>query len=80
LVHAAAKAAWDKSKLPDWLDKKFYVGNIQPLLKTVSLSILKSAIGVSLSYAVDVRSGKRIPHPRHWQTLALLVESTQGSG
>jgi hypothetical protein len=34
---------------------------------------LSSKLGISIPYAVDIRSARRIPHPRHWQTLARLV-------
>jgi len=32
-----------------------------------------TSIGVSEPYAADIRAGERVPHPRHWQTLAQLV-------
>ena len=34
---------------------------------------LSSTLGVSEPYVVDIRAGRRVPHPRHWQTLAGLV-------
>jgi hypothetical protein len=53
--------------------KKKYVREIQPRLKGVALSALASALGISIPYAVDIRKGRRVPHPRHWQVLASLV-------
>jgi CRISPR/Cas system-associated endonuclease Cas1 len=50
-----------------------YLHEIQPKLKTLTLSVLASRLGISIPYAVDVRSARRIPHPRHWETLAQLV-------
>jgi hypothetical protein len=47
--------------------------NLQPRLKGVALSALASALGISIPYAVDVRKGRRVLHPRHWQSLAVLV-------
>jgi hypothetical protein len=29
--------------------------------------------GVSESYAADIRAGRRLPHPRHWEALAKLA-------
>jgi CRISPR-associated endonuclease Cas1 len=71
--HAAAKAGWKASDLPTWLNESSYSREIQPRLRCVTLSALASALGISIPYAVDVRKGKRIPHPRHWKTLAELT-------
>jgi hypothetical protein len=32
-----------------------------------------TALGVSVTYAVALRAGRRRPHPRHWVALAKLV-------
>jgi hypothetical protein len=32
-----------------------------------------AAMGISKPYAINIRSGKRVPHPRHWKTLAQLT-------
>jgi CRISPR-associated endonuclease Cas1 len=71
--HATAKAAWQVSDVPDCLTRDFYISEIQPQLKTLTLSVLASKLGISIPYAVDVRSARRIPHQRHWPTLAQLV-------
>lgn len=39
----------------------------------VKPSVIAKTLGVSDSYASDVRKGKCIPHPRHWERLAELV-------
>lgn len=31
-------------------------------------------LSISMPYAVDVRSARRVPHQRDWETLAQLVE------
>jgi len=46
---------------------------IQPRLEAVTIPAISAAIGVSEPYAADIRAGERVPHPRHWQTLAQLV-------
>jgi hypothetical protein len=71
--HARAKAGWNPSDLSDWLNEETYRREIQPRLKGVTLSALASALGISIPYAVEIRSGKRVPHPRHWKTLAELA-------
>jgi CRISPR-associated endonuclease Cas1 len=71
--HAAAKRAWHSSAQPAWLNEGMYLEKIRPHLSAVTISALSSALGVSESYAADIRAGRRRPHPRHWQTLAQLV-------
>ena len=78
--HATAKAAWKPSDLPAWLNEDFYSREIRPRLKSITLSTLASALGISIPYASDVRKGKRVPHPRHWRTLAGLVGISPDSG
>jgi CRISPR-associated endonuclease Cas1 len=71
--HGAAKRAWRSSPKPDWLTESNYVERIQPRLATVTISTIASTLGVSESYAGDIRAGRYRPHPRHWQALAALV-------
>jgi CRISPR-associated endonuclease Cas1 len=71
--HEAAKRAWKASPKPTWPDERAYVRDIQPRFFAVAISRLSSALGVSESYAADIRAGRRRPHPRHWQALAQLV-------
>jgi hypothetical protein len=73
LRHRAASLAWNASDLPAWLNDKFYLTEIQPRLPRITLSVLSSKLGISIPYAVDIRSARRVPHRRHWQTLARLV-------
>jgi hypothetical protein len=71
--HRAAKASWKDSDLPAWLDREFYLQQIQPRLKAFTLSVLASKLDISIPYAVDIRSGRRVPHQRHWAILDQLV-------
>jgi hypothetical protein len=71
--HAVANSWWSPSRLPTWLDKEFYVQNIQPQLRTVKVREIAQAMQVSQPYAAFIRSGRRSPHPRHWQALARLA-------
>jgi CRISPR-associated endonuclease Cas1 len=73
-AHVLAIRAWKPSKEFAWLDRKTYIREVQPLLAGVTISVLKSALGISEPYAAFIRSGSRVPHPRHWPTLARLVE------
>lgn len=71
--HEAAKRAWTSSQKSTWPDEQDYVREIQPRLVTVAISRLSSTLGVSESYAADIRAGRRRPHPRHWDALKRIV-------
>jgi CRISPR-associated endonuclease Cas1 len=71
--HEAAKRAWRSLSKPAWPDEKTYMSEIQPRLASVTIADIAAMLGVSESYAADIRSGRRRPHPRHWQALAELV-------
>lgn len=71
--HAAAKQVWQASDQPALLDEETYLREIQPRLSGITVSALSSALGVSMPYTAHIRAARRIPHSRHWQTLARLV-------
>jgi CRISPR-associated endonuclease Cas1 len=71
--HQAAKRAWLDSPRSTWPTEKSYAEEIQPKLSGVAISRLSATMGVSESYASDIRAGRHRPHPRHWQALAQLV-------
>ncbi|PYX56277.1 MAG: hypothetical protein DMG76_15260 [Acidobacteria bacterium] len=59
--------------MPAWLNEEVYAPKIQPLLAKIANPAIISALGVSVTYAVAIRAGRRRPHPRHWAALAELV-------
>ena len=69
----AAERAWNPADLPEWLTEEVYREKIQPLLATVKVRAIMSALGVSRPYAAEIGRKKRVPHPRHWQRLAQMV-------
>jgi len=71
-VNAQARYAWKSTDQPAWLTAEFYAKNVQPNLVSISGSSIAKQLNVSYSYADDIRKG-RIPHPRHWKTLAELA-------
>ena len=71
--HAVANTWWDPSSQPSWLTEECYVQRIQPLLKAKKVREIAEAIQVSELYAGLIRSGRRRPHPRHWEVLARWV-------
>jgi CRISPR-associated endonuclease Cas1 len=76
---AAARKAWNPSDQPNWLDEKTYYEKVQVRLKMVTVPTIMSALAVSEPYATSIRTGRCIPHPRHWLTLALLVGVGRGA-
>ena len=77
--HAVANSWWSPSSLPAWLNEEFYVRKIQPQLRTVKVREIAQALQVSQPYAAFIRSGRRRPHPRHWQALGELVGLNQNN-
>jgi CRISPR-associated protein Cas1 len=71
--NAQAERAWKPTDQPTWLTERVYAELIQPGLAGLSPRALMSAINVSNPYALDIRAGRRRPHPRHWLSLAALV-------
>jgi len=69
----AARRAWKPSDLPECLTAEAYREKIQPGLATFTVRAIASTLGISNPYATDIRSGKRVPHPRHWVSIAGLV-------
>jgi hypothetical protein len=46
---------------------------ILPRLAAITVPTLARTMDVTEHYAADVRKGRHIPHPMHWQALAELV-------
>lgn len=68
------RTSWSPADLPKWLTERVYREKIQRMLAGYPATIIASALGVSKPYATDISKGKRVPHPRHWLTLAGLAQ------
>jgi hypothetical protein len=75
--HDLARSNWSPAAQPTWLNEEMYTQEILPALRSATLSQITSKIGVSIPYASDIRRGRRVPHPRHWQALADIVAVSQ---
>jgi CRISPR-associated endonuclease Cas1 len=71
--HNLARWGWAAASQPTWLTNEFYETKIHPLLANIPRSTISDALGVSKTYASEIRAGKLLPHPRHWLKLAELV-------
>lgn len=69
-----ARLAWEAEHANETHDPDWYLTNVLPGLAGVTLTAIAKATGMSTSNAAKVRSGKRVPHPRHWSALMHLLE------
>jgi CRISPR-associated endonuclease Cas1 len=77
---AAALKSWKPSDNPEWLKEKAYREKIQPRLVEISSPTIASALAVSEPYALRIRTGQLVPHPRHWVALARLANIPEVPG
>lgn len=58
------------------VDPARFEREVLPRLATFSLPAIAKATGASTTAASQWRSGKRVPHPRHWRALTNLAKKT----
>jgi CRISPR-associated endonuclease Cas1 len=68
-----ARRGWLASSLPAWLTQSAYREMILPRLGQITVPTLAKTMNVTDPYAAEVRKGRHVPHPMHWQALAKLV-------
>jgi len=73
-AHAVAITWWSPASLPKWLNQDFLFEKILPRLRGVKVRLIAETLGVSKAYAALIRTGRRRPHPRHWENLAKLAK------
>ncbi len=61
-------------------DPAWFTREVLPGLQGLSLTTIARATGMSTSAASRVRSGKKVPHPRHWEGLAEVVRCYSDPG
>lgn len=71
--HRAAQRSWNPSQKPAWLTEEVMSAQVIPRLREVSLVTIARTLGISHAYAIEIRSGARCPHPRHWEEMARLA-------
>ncbi len=69
-VEKARRAGWE----PDAWETQIW-----PQLRGVPLSQIMVATGLGITTASGIRTGKRSPHPRHWEALGRLVGESLGA-
>lgn len=68
-----AEAGWSAHHPAGPVDTAWWEGTCRPGLAEVKVGAIMRACGVSKSSASGWRSGKHVPHPMHWETLAGLA-------
>jgi hypothetical protein len=68
-----ALSEWDKTNPGALYDPELFRREILPRLRTVKLSEIVEATGLSKSYASQVRAGKFTPHDSTWSALDRLA-------
>ena len=76
-AHREQIGTWKPS--PSDISRDTYTNLVLPALAHVPKKVIRNALGVSEPYSSDIRAGRRVPHPRHWQALAELVGISQAS-
>jgi CRISPR-associated endonuclease Cas1 len=68
---AVALAEWKESRAQtgDSIREIDFARDILPSIREVSLSALMKVTGLSLRYCWLIKTGQKVPHPRHWEVL-----------
>ena len=69
----AKQREWETAHRGEEFDPEWFATAILPGLAILSLTAIAKATGMSTTAAGKVRSGQRVPHPRHWESLGALV-------
>lgn len=54
---------------PDRPSPSEFTEEILPRLRGASAAPMARATGLSSTYCLLIRKGKKVPHPRHWEAL-----------
>jgi len=72
---AAELAAW-KAANPVTPNPQTFTKKIWPKIRELSVASLTAATGLSGSMCKNIRSGKQVPHPRHWDKFRSVAIAT----
>ena len=68
----ALQREWEVTHRGEVFDPEWFREHVLPGLATLSLPAIAKATGMSATAAGKVRSGERVPHPRHWEGLEAI--------
>jgi len=75
-ANRAESTRWETERGHQVADRAAYLRDTAPLLESLTTADVARALGVSRSSALRIRTGKLIPHVRHWAPLHTLTHST----
>jgi len=75
-ANRAESTRWETERGHHVADRAAYLRDTAPLLESLTTADVARALGVSRSSALRIRTGKLIPHVRHWASLTTLTHST----
>jgi len=75
-TNLAESTRWETERGHHVSDRAAYLRDTAPLLENLTTADVARALGVSRSSALRIRTGKLIPHVRHWASLHALIHST----
>jgi len=64
--------AWEATNTPSITEAE-YRAQVLPALGQIPNRVIADVLGGWKGFAAQVKQGKRVPHPRHWETLAQTV-------
>jgi len=74
VTQRAEQSAWEAEHAGEVHDPSSFTQDVLPGLQGASLTAIAKVTGMSTSSASKVRSGRRVPHPRHWKALKTLAQ------
>ena len=72
LLQRTMQKEWEVAHQGEVFDPAWFREHVLPGIGTLSLGTIAKATGMSTSAASKIRSGQRVPHPRHWEPLAAI--------
>jgi CRISPR-associated endonuclease Cas1 len=71
-VRQRAILEWEAVHGRDW-DSTVFRQEVLPGLQNLTVTRMATQSGLSIQYCSQIRSGKKVPHPMHWEALARLA-------
>ncbi|MDQ3692168.1 MAG: hypothetical protein M3464_00875 [Chloroflexota bacterium] len=77
-MRRAEERAWDREHGNTPADPETFTRDILPGLAAVPLRAMVEATGLGKSFCSLIRSGRSVPHRRHWPALQALATGESG--
>lgn len=71
-VHLAADRAWNADHVGAERRPRWFQAEVLPHLRQTPVAVIAAATGLSAGHCSRIRTGRSVPHPRHWPALAAL--------